>query len=48
MIILIFRLVFPNRTFYFVAESPSDAKEWIDHFKWKIVSLNISFLCIFV
>lgn len=31
-----FRLVFPHRTFYFVAKSPLEAKEWIDHFQWKI------------
>eukprot|EP00111_Clytia_hemisphaerica_P007607 TCONS_00022117-protein len=31
-----FKLRFPQRTFYLVAESPSDTKEWIDHFKWKM------------
>ena len=45
--LFLYRLVFPNRTFYFVADSPSDAKEWIDHFQWKIVSFN-PFLFLFV
>jgi len=36
--VTIFRLTFPNRIYYFFSSSPSEAKEWIDFFQWKIVS----------
>ncbi|XP_065679204.1 dual adapter for phosphotyrosine and 3-phosphotyrosine and 3-phosphoinositide isoform X2 [Hydra vulgaris] len=31
-----FRLVFPNRTYYFVGKSPAQVKEWVELFQWKI------------
>lgn len=33
-----FRLSVPNRIFYFVASTPSEAKAWIELLQWKIVS----------
>jgi len=35
-----FRLVFPQRTFYFVAKTPKEAKDWIDYLQWKINYYN--------
>ena len=32
------RLVLPNRTFYFVANSVEEADEWKNLLHWKIVS----------
>lgn len=35
-----FRLRFPTRTYYLVAETPADVKSWIDFFQWKIDYYN--------
>ena len=36
-----FRLAMPTRMFYFVANSPAEAKSWIEILQWKIVSLYL-------